>query len=219
VFSCGSIISRVYTLWLTDYRRWRCISSGDNSFGKFYFVHPSTYRTTDVTDSNWPISWPQCHRHRISGLRVLYIIVSHPLVRGPLVVRSLCLRDPRVEFFYSFIYFLCCIAVSFKLFITFLLLPHWSRKHDGKLFLLSSVLVSLHSEDDCLLGCCVVLSRRSLPTFQKSAVMMEAASTSEMTVNFYQTTRHITPDDSNFHTRRRENLKSHPVYFLFYQNV
>jgi hypothetical protein len=40
--------------------------------------------------------------------------------------------------------------------------------------------------------------------------MMEAARTSETSVNFYQTTRHNTPEDgSHLHTRRRENLKSH----------
>jgi hypothetical protein len=38
---------------------------------------------------------------------------------------------------------------------------------------------------------------------------MEAASTSETSANFYQTARHNNPEDSHFHTRRRENLKSH----------
>jgi hypothetical protein len=37
---------------------------------------------------------------------------------------------------------------------------------------------------------------------------MEAASTFEMSVNFYQTTRPNNPEDSHLHTRRRENLKS-----------
>jgi hypothetical protein len=41
------------------------------------------------------------------------------------------------------------------------------------------------------------------------ALMMEAASTSETSVNFYQTTRHSNSEDSHLHTRRRENLKSH----------
>jgi hypothetical protein len=41
------------------------------------------------------------------------------------------------------------------------------------------------------------------------ALMMEAASTSEMSVNFYQTTRRNNPEDSHLHTRRCENLKSH----------
>jgi hypothetical protein len=38
--------------------------------------------------------------------------------------------------------------------------------------------------------------------------MMEAASTSEMSVNFYETTWRKNPEDSHLHIRRRENLKS-----------
>jgi hypothetical protein len=41
------------------------------------------------------------------------------------------------------------------------------------------------------------------------ALMMEAASTSQTSVNFYHTTRRSNPEDSRLHTRRRENLKSH----------
>jgi hypothetical protein len=41
--------------------------------------------------------------------------------------------------------------------------------------------------------------------------MMEAASTSETSVNFYQTTQRNNPEDSHLHTRSRENLKSHLV--------
>jgi hypothetical protein len=37
--------------------------------------------------------------------------------------------------------------------------------------------------------------------------MMEAASTSKTSVNFYQITRRINPEDSHLHTRRLENLK------------
>jgi hypothetical protein len=40
------------------------------------------------------------------------------------------------------------------------------------------------------------------------ALMMEAAGTYEMPVNFYQTTRRYNPEDSRLHTRRSENLKS-----------
>jgi hypothetical protein len=57
-------------------------------------------------------------------------------------------------------------------------------------------------EDDWLLGCCAVLSGRSLPTFQRSllpALLMEAASTSETSVNFYQTTRRNNPEDGHLH--------------------
>jgi hypothetical protein len=39
--------------------------------------------------------------------------------------------------------------------------------------------------------------------------MMEAASTSETSVNFYQATQHNNPEDSHLHTYCRENLKSH----------
>jgi hypothetical protein len=38
--------------------------------------------------------------------------------------------------------------------------------------------------------------------------MMETVSTSETSVNFYQTTRRNIPEDRHAHTRRRENLKS-----------
>jgi hypothetical protein len=39
-------------------------------------------------------------------------------------------------------------------------------------------------------------------------LMLEAVSTSETLVNFYQTTRRNNPENSHLHTRRRENLKS-----------
>jgi hypothetical protein len=38
-------------------------------------------------------------------------------------------------------------------------------------------------------------------------LMMEAASTSERSMDFDQTTRRNNPDDSRLHPRRRENLK------------
>jgi hypothetical protein len=41
--------------------------------------------------------------------------------------------------------------------------------------------------------------------------MKEAASTSEMSVNFYQTTRRNNPEDSHLYIRRRENLKSYLI--------
>jgi hypothetical protein len=41
---------------------------------------------------------------------------------------------------------------------------------------------------------------------------MEAVSTSETSVNFYETTRRNIPEDSHLYTRRRENLKSRRVY-------
>jgi hypothetical protein len=47
------------------------------------------------------------------------------------------------------------------------------------------------------------------------ALMMEAASTSETSVNFYQTTRRYNPEDSHLHTRRRENLKSYNTMLIY----
>jgi hypothetical protein len=41
------------------------------------------------------------------------------------------------------------------------------------------------------------------------AMMMEAASTSETSVDIQLRTRQYIPEDSELHTRRRENLKSH----------
>jgi hypothetical protein len=46
-----------------------------------------------------------------------------------------------------------------------------------------------------------------------SYLMMEAASTSETSVNFYQTTRRNNPEDSHLRTNRREKLK-HRLWFL-----
>jgi hypothetical protein len=44
-------------------------------------------------------------------------------------------------------------------------------------------------------------------------LMMEAASTSETSVNFYQTIRRNNPEDSYLHICRRENLKSQNLLF------
>jgi hypothetical protein len=49
--------------------------------------------------------------------------------------------------------------------------------------------------------------------------MKEAASTSETSVNFYQTIQHINPEDSHLHTRRRENLKSPVLSFCLSRNT
>jgi hypothetical protein len=38
-------------------------------------------------------------------------------------------------------------------------------------------------------------------------LMMDTASTSETSVNFYQTTQRNNPEQSHLHTRRSENLK------------
>jgi hypothetical protein len=49
------------------------------------------------------------------------------------------------------------------------------------------------------------------------ALMMEAARTSETSVDIQLRTRQYVPEDSELHTRRRENLKSHMfcVCFVF----
>jgi hypothetical protein len=47
------------------------------------------------------------------------------------------------------------------------------------------------------------------------ALMTEVKSTSETSVNFYQTTWRNIPEDSHLHTRRRENLKSHNEKYIF----
>jgi predicted transcriptional regulator len=44
-------------------------------------------------------------------------------------------------------------------------------------------------------------------------LMMEAASTSDTSVNFYQTIRRYNPEDSHLHTHRRES----PKYYLLKQ--
>jgi hypothetical protein len=44
-------------------------------------------------------------------------------------------------------------------------------------------------------------------------LMMEATSTSEMLINFYQTTQCYNPEDGYLHASRRENLKSYYCEF------
>jgi hypothetical protein len=47
------------------------------------------------------------------------------------------------------------------------------------------------------------------PSFPLIALMMGAASISETSVNFYQTTWRYNPEDSHLHTWHHENLKSY----------
>jgi hypothetical protein len=49
-----------------------------------------------------------------------------------------------------------------------------------------------------------------------TALMMETASTSETLVNVCQSTLLNNPEDSNLHTRRRENLKSQLQIWQWY---
>jgi hypothetical protein len=62
------------------------------------------------------------------------------------------------------------------------------------------------TEDGCLLGCCAVLSGRTLPTFHRCLL---PPSSRWRVLNFYQTTRRNDPEDSHLHARRRENLNCH----------
>jgi hypothetical protein len=92
----------------------------------------------------------------------------------------------------------------------FFVLPLHSDQLWGLPSLLSSCDIwgshSSNYEDDCLLGCCAMSSGRCLPTFQRCLLppssdhhlLMEAASTYEMSVNFYQTTRCNNPEGSHF---------------------
>jgi hypothetical protein len=50
-----------------------------------------------------------------------------------------------------------------------------------------------------------------VPAASIMALMMEAASTPEKLVNFYQTTQRNNPEDSHIHTHHHENLKSYSV--------
>jgi hypothetical protein len=44
-------------------------------------------------------------------------------------------------------------------------------------------------------------------------LMVKAASNSEMSANFYQSTQYNNPEDSHLHTRCCEHLKSHILIF------
>jgi hypothetical protein len=67
--------------------------------------------------------------------------------------------------------------------------------------------------NDCSQICSdFILFRKSIGYSDLFALMMEAASTYETSVNFYQTTRRNIPEDSHLHTRLRENLKSLFLY-------
>jgi hypothetical protein len=65
-----------------------------------------------------------------------------------------------------------------------------------------------------LAPCSVVeIDRRFRGTYylhhQAMTLIMEAESTSETSINFYETTRRKFQEDNHLHTRSRENLKSH----------
>jgi hypothetical protein len=55
----------------------------------------------------------------------------------------------------------------------------------------------------------ITISTPRLPRGSHSSLMMEAVRTSETSVDNYFTRQYIPEDNSEHHTRRRENLKSH----------
>jgi hypothetical protein len=57
----------------------------------------------------------------------------------------------------------------------------------------------------------VELYRRFIAASIIIALMLEAASTSEASVNVCKTTQRNNPEDCDLRTRHRENLKSHQV--------
>jgi hypothetical protein len=67
----------------------------------------------------------------------------------------------------------------------------------------------------------MAVRRRLRGAFASIAVIMEAASTSETSVNFHQTVWHNNPEDSHLRIRRSEDLKSrvhlvtHLLIFIF----
>jgi hypothetical protein len=61
------------------------------------------------------------------------------------------------------------------------------------------------------MGSVALVTSCSFIPAKMTALMMEAARTSETLVNFYQTIRLYNPEDSHLRTHRRENLKS---YFI-----
>jgi hypothetical protein len=84
----------------------------------------------------------------------------------------------------------------------------------------------LLDEHDSLLVYCAMLSHRSWPTFQRCLLPpsswrwlispnMEAVSTSETSVNFYETAWLSIPKGYHLHTRCHQNLRSHTGYLIF----
>jgi hypothetical protein len=72
--------------------------------------------------------------------------------------------------------------------------------------LLMFIIVFLH-----VLPCKIIVDRRFRDAYclHHSSLMMEEVRTSETSVDNYFTRQYIPEDNSEHHTRRRENLKSH----------
>jgi hypothetical protein len=60
-----------------------------------------------------------------------------------------------------------------------------------------------------LIECRPTFHKYVLPPSSVIALMMEAARTYETSVDIQLRTRQYIPEDSELHTRRRDNLKSH----------
>jgi hypothetical protein len=56
----------------------------------------------------------------------------------------------------------------------------------------------------------------SVPPGRSIALMMEAARTSETSVDLSFTTQQHIPEDSELHTRCREKIKSHILLLIYY---
>jgi hypothetical protein len=72
--------------------------------------------------------------------------------------------------------------------------------------------------DNAKLMFCPICSYILTPLFARGlliALKMEAASTSETSINFYQTTQSNIQRNSQLHTRRRENPKPHLLLIFF----
>jgi hypothetical protein len=78
------------------------------------------------------------------------------------------------------------------------------------------------TEDNCLLGYWGQKSRGNSPTFQRcltfiiKAMIMEAASTSDTSVNSYEITQRNVPEGVDLHTWGGEDLNSHQEFAVLF---
>jgi hypothetical protein len=56
---------------------------------------------------------------------------------------------------------------------------------------------------------------QAMASTNQKVLMMEAVSSSEMSINIHKTTWHYIPEDSHLHTYHCENLKSHTDSLVF----
>jgi hypothetical protein len=48
---------------------------------------------------------------------------------------------------------------------------------------------------------------------------MEAVNTPNMLLNLYQPTRHTIPEESHLHAHHHENLESHQVFYITFDDI